>query len=363
MRESPAPEAETGLVTSGSPAGPEDGPATEPSATIYDVARAAGVGRQTVSNVLNNGGRVGAAARERVLSAVEALGYQPHRGARSLRSRRTMQLAYLMPPAALQPGSLIMIQFLQGLVGAAARHDYSIVVAAADDDPLESMRRLIASHSVDGFVLSDLRAGDPRVELLAGRRMPFAGFGQIRDGLPQHWVDIDNRAALALAAEHVLDQGLTRLAYVGYPPVQAWDRDRADGFAEALARRGVAAVSPPLLIDDEAAASARIGALIDATAPSAADPVAVVAGSDKLAAVVYAVAAERGLRVGADLAVTGFDGSLLAGLLSPPLTTVAIPVAQIAERVIDRTLHQIRHGRGSEPGELLAARLVPGAST
>ena len=69
--------------------------------TIEDVARAAGVGRQTVSNVLNGSGRVGEAARARVLEMVDRLGYHPHQGARSLRSRRTMQLAYLMPPMQL----------------------------------------------------------------------------------------------------------------------------------------------------------------------------------------------------------------------------------------------------------------------
>src|SRR5260370_274823 len=70
--------------------------------TIYDVARAAGVGKQTVSNVLNGSGRVGAAARERVLEVVAELGYHPHQGARSLRSRRTLQLGHLMPAMHLE---------------------------------------------------------------------------------------------------------------------------------------------------------------------------------------------------------------------------------------------------------------------
>src|SRR5438874_12975890 len=81
--------------------------------TIQDVARAASVSRQTVSNVLNGSGRVGEAARARVLEAVTALGYQPHQGARSLRSRRTRQPAYVMPRVPLLPGQYIMTQLLQ----------------------------------------------------------------------------------------------------------------------------------------------------------------------------------------------------------------------------------------------------------
>src|SRR5277367_1978385 len=92
--------------------------------TIQDVARAAGVGRQTVSNVLNDSGRVGEATKVRVLEAVAALGYHPHHGARSLRSRRTRQLAYVMPRVQLLPGNYIMQQFLQALAAASAHRSH-----------------------------------------------------------------------------------------------------------------------------------------------------------------------------------------------------------------------------------------------
>src|SRR5580704_7482289 len=124
-----------------------------PKATIQDVADAAGVGRQTVSNVLNGSGRVGDAARARVLGAVASLGYQPHHGARSLRSRRTRQLAYVMPRAQLQPANLIMLQFLRSLAAASAKRHYSVVIVVPDGDPRDDLRRLIASRSVDAFVL------------------------------------------------------------------------------------------------------------------------------------------------------------------------------------------------------------------
>jgi DNA-binding LacI/PurR family transcriptional regulator len=113
------------------------------------VARAAGVGRQTVSNVLNDGGRVGEATKVRVLEAVATLGYHPHHGARSLRSRRTRQLAYVMPRVQLLPGNYIMQQFLQALAAASARRSHSVVVVVPDGDPRDEMRRLIASRTVE----------------------------------------------------------------------------------------------------------------------------------------------------------------------------------------------------------------------
>jgi DNA-binding LacI/PurR family transcriptional regulator len=121
------------------------------------VARAAAVSRQTVSNVLNGSGRVGDAARARVLAAVEALGYHPHHGARSLRSRRTRQVAYVIPHTQLLPGNYIMQQFLPSLAAACARRNNSLVVVVPEGDPGDEMRRLIASRSVDAFLLSDLQ--------------------------------------------------------------------------------------------------------------------------------------------------------------------------------------------------------------
>ena len=168
-------------------------PATARQVTIQDVARAAAVSRQTVSNVLNGSGRVGDAARARVLAAVEALGYHPHHGARSLRSRRTRQFAYVMPQVQLLPGNYIMQQFLQSLAAACARRSYSLVTVVPEGDPGDEMRRLIASRSVDAFLLSELQQDDARVKLLAEARMPFACFGRTGPALPQNWVDIDNR--------------------------------------------------------------------------------------------------------------------------------------------------------------------------
>src|SRR5580658_6411634 len=250
--------------------------------TIQDVARAAGVGRQTVSNVLNGSGRVGKATKARVLEAVAALGYHPHHGARSLRSRRTRQLAYVMPRVQLLPGNYIMQQFLQALAAASARRSHSVVVVVPDGDPRDEMRRLIASRSVDAFLLSNLQPHDPRVVLLAEAGIPFAGFGRIGPELPQQWVDIDNHAAMLEAVEHVLARGFGRPAFVGFRSQNHWDTERVTGFRAGRAR-----------------------------------PDAIVASSDRLAAMVYGVAGELRLRIGQDLGVTGFDGSIAAGLLHP----------------------------------------------
>ena len=335
--------------------------------TIQDVARAAGVGRQTVSNVLNGSGRVGEAARARVLDAVATLGYQPHHGARSLRSRRTRQLAYVMPRIQLLPGNYIMQQFLQALAAAGARRGHSVVVVVPDGDPREEMRRLIASRTVDAFLLSELQVDDPRAVLLAEAGTPFACFGRIGPGLPQYWVDIDNQAAIIEAVEHVLARGFGRVAFVGYRSENHWDHERVTGFRAALARHGVPDEEADVLLVDEASARRKIRSLLTGAhrggARPGAPPDAIVTGSDRLGAMVYGVAAELRLRIGRDLGVTGFDGSVAAGLLHPRLTSVTIPVEDIARRVIGRALRQVDHGPDDSAGEVVPTTLRLGEST
>jgi len=307
--------------------------------TVIDVARAAGVGKSTVSNVLNGSGRVGEAARARVLEAVDQLGYHPHHGARSMRVHRTMQLAYLMAPVQLQPTNLIMMQFLQALVRAAADRDYGVLVVGQHADPGDDIRRLVAGR------------------MLHALGMPFACMGRTGRGLPQPWVDFDNAEAEAEAVRYVLDRGFTRLGYVGYTSSNYWDAEREAGFRAGLASRGIPGEGVGLLRVEETSARAKIRSFL-----SSAQPDAVLTGSDRIATIVYSVAAELNLTVGRDLAVVGFDGSAGTELLNPALTSIVIPFEDIARRVVDRALRQVENGQDSEPGEIVPTLLRLGRS-
>jgi DNA-binding LacI/PurR family transcriptional regulator len=205
------------------------------------------------------------------------------------------------------------------------------------------------------------------VVLLAEAGIPFSCFGRIGSGLPQHWVDIDNRAAIVEVVEHVLTRGFGRLAFVGYRGENHWDHERVAGFRSGLARHGVPEDEADVLLVDEASARRKIRSLLTGTHRRGAHPVprpdAIVTGSDRLAAMIYGVAAELRLRIGRDLGVTGFDGSVAAGLLHPRLTSVTVPVEDIARRVIAQALRQLDHGPDEGPGEVLPATLRLGEST
>jgi DNA-binding LacI/PurR family transcriptional regulator len=155
---------------------------------------------------------------------------------------------------------------------------------------------------------------------------------------------------------HVTLMDVARAAGVGKSTVS----NVLNGSGRAgLARCGIPGDGAGLLrVGDDAGARAEIRSFL-----ASARPDAVLTGSDKIAIIVYSVAAELNLRVGPELAVVGFDGSVGASLLHPQLTSVVMPVEDIARRVVARALGQIEHGYDAEQGEIVATWLREGEST
>ena len=326
---------------------------------INDVARLARVSRQTVSNVLNNRTGYSEETRNRVLAAIEALDYQPHRAARSLRSQRTMQLGYHMPGEQLAAENAFVLGFIQALVRAAADHGHHVLVFTEQDDELEVFRELVAIRGVDGFILSGSRGDDPRAHYLHEAGVPFAVFGRTAPGLPQTWVDIDSVAAASSAVDYLAAKGHERLAYVGYGAKNSWDVERLEGFRKGLADHGIRVAERSIIVGRALeAVHADVLRLLGGKRP----PTAVVTGSDVLAAVVVNAAKSLGLRVGPDLAVTGFDGGFVQQMTEPMLTSVRIPVDRIAAELIACCLRMIDDGTAQSTGILVPTEIAVGAS-
>lgn len=323
---------------------------------IDDVAREAGVSRQTVSNVLNERGRFTDATRQRVLTTAADLGYQPHHAARSMRSHRTATLAHPVVASELLPHNLFAAQFLQALVAATGAAGYSLLTMPAG--PTDPALQVVAEGRVDGVVLCDSGPGDPRVARLAADGTPFASFGRTAHDQPQCWVDVDSAGSVRAATEHLLLLGHRCIAFLGYAGSASgvWDDDRLRGFQTAMAGAGLCPTGTERV--EHEGAHAAVDRLLGADPR----PTAIVCGSDVLAAAVYGVAAAHGLRVGGDLAVTGFDGGGVLASLSPTLTTLRQPLAVIARHLVERVLLEV-DGLGGGPGLLLTAPLVVGEST
>jgi DNA-binding LacI/PurR family transcriptional regulator len=331
---------------------------------IVDVAALAGVSRQTVSNVIN--GRKEYYSQDtcdRVLAAMEQLRYQPDRAAQSLRSRRSMQIGYHMFGKQLESVNGFFLHFLQALVKQASLDDYQMLVFTHhDDNPLEVFKELIARRSVDAFILSESTVDDPRVHLLADSRIPFASMGRLAPALPQQWVDVDNIAGMRPLVGHLVTAGHRGFAYVGDGSGNYWTTERFQGLQRGLAEYRLSVPAANVHYGDDLSVRSFIRRLLRRKrAPSA-----VVCSSDAVAAVVVNVAHSLGLVVGADIgrdvAVTGFDGGAIGMFTEPTLTSVRIPVEQIARELIHRCRREIESGPTDEPGLLVPTDLVLGGS-
>ncbi|NUT53284.1 MAG: LacI family DNA-binding transcriptional regulator, partial [Saccharothrix sp.] len=208
---------------------------------IVDVAAAAGVSRQTVSNVLNGRAEYYSELTYRkVTEAMRSLGYRPNQAARTLRSRRTRQLGYHIFGEQLDRAQGFTLRFLQSLVKAADDVDHQVLVFThRRDDPLGVFRDLVAQQAVDAVVLSESGVDDERARYLADSGTPFACFGRLAPDLPQHWVDVDNEAGMREVVDALVADGHLRFAYLGAEGEQYWKVERLHGFVSRLAHHGI----------------------------------------------------------------------------------------------------------------------------
>lgn len=330
------------------------------SVGIVDVAAAAGVSRQTVSNVLN--GHVqyfSQTTHDRVVAAMQALGYQPNRAAQTLRSRRSMQIAYHMFGEQLESVNGFFMHFLQALVKEAAVDGYQIVVFTHQgNDPTPVFKELIARRGVDAFIVSESAVDDARVRLLAESRIPFASMGRLAPDLPQQWVDVDNVAGMLPLIEYLVGRGHEKYAFIGPAGAEYWKRERLDGLLQGLQSHGLTLPASCRFTGQDADVRAFAKRLMLRKSR----PTAIVCGSDAVAAVVVNVAHSLGLRPGHDIAITGFDGGAIGLMTEPTLTTVRIPVDLAARELVQRCRREIEQGPTGGEGLMLATELVRGGS-
>jgi DNA-binding LacI/PurR family transcriptional regulator len=293
-------------------------------ATIATVARQAQVSRQTVSNVLNAPHLVRGDTRERVLEAIDALGYRASQAARQMRTGRSRLVAVRIEPTRDGINGSVLDRFLHSLTETAAGAGYRVVLytAAGDDDEIGTYEELLAAYQLDGFVLTSTHYGDSRTAWLTAHDVPFVTFGRPwgrgpEDNPHRHpWVDVDGAAGTAAATRHLLDQGHERVGFIGWPEGSGVGDDRRSGWSQMMLAAGhydaTLARATSDGTDEGAAAAAD---LLDQRRP----PTAIVCSSDSLA-----LGAMRESRV----AVTGFDDTPVAAAVG--LTSISQPLTQVA---------------------------------
>ncbi|SEM98647.1 transcriptional regulator, LacI family [Sphingomonas gellani] len=332
--------------------------------TSFDIAALAGVSQPTVSRALRGDKTVSAATRMRVEAVARQLNYTVDRAASSLRGGQANTLALLFFEDQLPDGSYInpfFLSMLGSILTTAARRGY---------DLLTSFQQLSAdwhtdyedSRKADGIILlgyGDYQAYRPRLEQLVGQKTHFVRWGAVEPGVPGTVIGCDNRMGGRQAGDHLVARGCRRVAFVGeassaYPEF----RDRYRGLSDALREAGLP-IDPGLQVDTLSIEQQGYEAtcrLIARNIPFD----GVFAASDLIALGAMRALAGAGLDVPRDVRLIGFDDIPAAGLMRPPLTTIAQDYGRAGATLVDALIRHI-HGEPAE-SQVLPTRLVVRAS-
>lgn len=322
--------------------------------TIREVAAASGVSIATVSRALADPDKVAASTRDRVLSAIDELGYTPNRAASGLRAGRTNTIGLLVPDLTNPYFSGVA----RGVAAEATDEGVAVFVTESRENPaaeVEILRSLV--RQTDGIVLCSPRAAHDDQNVVGARPLVV-----VNNELPgAQSVSVDDHNGIREALGHLHALGHRRIGYVGGP---------SGSWSDQRRRAALATVAPGLagteVVDIGAHEATVAGGDSAAGKVIAAGVTAVIAFNDIVAVGLIRRLNRMGVRVPHELSVIGFDDTFLADLVTPALTTVHGDLEALGRRATDLLLGVLPGGRATSTvtsTQLLPTRLVVRDST
>jgi LacI family transcriptional regulator len=327
--------------------------------TIRDVAREAGVSVTTVSVVLNNSDRpVRNELRERVIEVAQRLNYHPSALARSLVNQKSNTIGIVLGEVEEGViGNYYAAGVLSGVFARAQNEALDLHIFTMGWEGAQPAQRVLAQQP-DGVLVLAPSCNSRIAPDLHALGLPVVTISTSgRDGIP--FVDIDNRAGVHLALNHLLGLGHTRIGHVVAGETQASVLERRTTFLERMEQAGHPVPQEWLVAYsfDPAKVREAVRGLLSARNR----PTALFCTNDGLALQTLLVASELGVRVPEDLSVVGFDDFPSAVQLAPPLTTVRQPLQQVGVNAVELLLQRIA-GK-TTPCLVVAPELIVRAST
>jgi len=332
------------------------------SASIKEVALKAGVSIATVSRVLNDKGPVAVETRRRILEAIERLRYVPHGAARSLITNQTDTIGVLLPDLYGE----FFSEVIRGIDQAARRNGLHVLISGFHSDraEIEAVLRALRGR-VDGLIVlspdvdaQTLRRNLPEtlpVVLLNTRIDGQTPGGSA--GLNFDAINTDNHGGALAMVRHLAALGHRRIALIRGPEENSDARERLRGYRDALRAGGLEIAEPLELTGDFSEESGYLaGRRLLTLKPR---PTAVFAANDSMAIGCLFALRAAGVRVPEDVALAGFDDIPIARYLTPSLSSVHVPIAELGMRAMERLLHAVEHKNEHERRrETVATTLV-----
>lgn len=308
-------------------------------ATMKDVARLAGVSTSTVSHVVNNTRFVSDEIRERILKAVADLNYSPSALARSLKLNQTRTLGMMVTTS----NNPFFAEVVAGVERICYQRGYTLVLCNTEGDPerLSHNLEVLLQKRIDGLLLMCTEARSASAEVF-GRHpaVPIV----VMDWGPLNTIAdrIQDNSALGgyLATRHLIEQGHSRIGLITGPLDKLPAQSRQQGYRQALEEADIP-FRAEYVVEGDFEFTGGISGMHQLLA-LAEPPSAVFAGNDVSAVGVYQALYRAGLRVPQDISVVGYDDIELSRYLTPPLTTIHQPQAELCRQAVDTLLERIQ---------------------
>lgn len=319
--------------------------------TLEEVAARAGVGRGTVSRVINGSPRVSEQAKEAVGRAIAELGYVPNRAARALAGSRTDAVALVVPETEARLAEPYFLDIIRGVSAELAAADMQLLLTLIrTEQERQRFEQYLAAQRVDGVLLVSVHRDDPLPDQVRALGLPAVLNGRRSPREPVAYVDSDNVGAGRSAVAHLAGRGRCRIATITGPLDMDAARGRLAGYRQGLAAAGLP-VDERLVATGDFTEDGGRRAMRELLARCS-DLDAVFAASDLMAVGALAVLRAAGLDVPGDVALVGVDDSPVARHLDPPLTSVRQPIEEMGRTMAGLLLRQIA-GEDVEPAHLV----------
>ncbi|MBE0479020.1 LacI family DNA-binding transcriptional regulator [Candidatus Aerophobetes bacterium] len=329
--------------------------------TIKDVARRAGMSTSTVGRVVGGYGYVSDKTREKVRKAMKEMGYYPNVIARSLKTRRTQTIAYLVPSIT----NPFFSQIAASIEDLASSHGYNLILcnAGIKADKLRKITTMLLENRIAGLIhsLPSTDALYNLVEIFQKTHIPIVSASGSRKFTEVDRVMPDDVQGAGDATQFLLELGHSYIAVLGVKN-STTSKLRTQGYKETLQRRGYK-LNEELIVEGsdfgEDTGYTLMKVLLERKKP----PTAVVAFNDVMAVGAIRAIEEEGLSIPEDISLIGFDDTI-ARLTKPSLTSIALPIGEIGKVAIRILLDRIEEKDSGEPKKiLLGEKLVVRDST
>lgn len=325
--------------------------------TIYDIAKLAGVSTATVSKAINNTGRISDRTRKKIFTIMKEVNYQPNILASAMKGKHTYQVALLIPDI----DNPIYAEYLAHIEARGQELGFSVVMCSTDNDPEKeaSYIALLRQKRTDGFIIASKFNNEELLRELQEEQVPIVLFAHERPGFEAACITVDDFQGGRMATEHLLALGHRRIGVIADEAISCKDRIR--GYRSALEQAGIAYDESLVVVGDSKLEGAQKSAqqLLD----NQAAPTAVFGCNDVMAAAVMLEARKREIAVPERLSVIGFDNTMLCKILSPELTSIAMPVKELGRQAMDLLVHMMTEPLTGQQCIRMAPELIVRGST